>query len=59
MPAGWEDFDAQREANLEQLHQELREDRYVPQALRRVQIPKAGKPGELRPLGIPVIRDRI
>ncbi len=38
---------------------ELREGRYRPQSLRRVHIPKPGKPGEFRPLGIPAIRDRV
>ena len=27
--------------------------------LRRVNIPKAGKSGETRPLGIPALRDRV
>ena len=32
--------------------------RIGPQPLRRVHIPKPGKPGEFRPLGIPTVRDR-
>jgi hypothetical protein len=32
---------------------------YRSQTLRRVNIPKAGKPGETRPLGIPTLRDRV
>jgi len=27
--------------------------------LRRVHIPKSGKPGETRPLGIPTVKDRV
>ena len=54
-----EDYASNLEENLERLHEELRMQRYQPQALRRVHIPKAGKKGELRPLGIPAVRDRI
>ena len=46
-------------ALLDGLAAELREKRYRPQPLRRVHIPKPGKPGEFRPLGIPAIRDRV
>jgi group II intron reverse transcriptase/maturase len=44
---------------LEGLVAELRTGRYRPKALRRVHIPKPGRPGQTRPLGIPTVRDRV
>jgi group II intron reverse transcriptase/maturase len=44
---------------LDRLQSELKEDVYRPQPVRQVQIPKAGKPGEFRTLGIPTIYDRV
>ena len=54
-----EEFKEQLDGQLSQLHNELREDRYKPQPVRQVQIPKAGKAGEYRTLGIPTIYDRV
>ena len=42
-----------------QLSEQLRGSTYRPQAVRRVQIPKPGRPDETRPLGIPTVRDRV
>jgi group II intron reverse transcriptase/maturase len=44
---------------LDGLASELRAGTYRPRPLRRVHIPKPGKPGQLRPLGIPCIADRV
>ena len=52
-------FAAQQEQQLDRLQSELKEDVYRPQPVRQVQIPKAGKPGEFRTLGIPTIYDRV
>jgi group II intron reverse transcriptase/maturase len=46
------------ETFLAAVQTELREERYRPQAVRRVWIPKPGKP-EKRPLGIASVRDRV
>ena len=46
-------------AQLDRLQSELKEDVYRPRPVRQVQIPKAGKPGEFRMLGIPTIYDRV
>jgi len=44
---------------LEGLAARLREQVYRPKSLRRVHIPKPGRPGETRPLGIPTVTDRV
>lgn len=52
-------FEAELEANLERLHRELKEGTYAAQPVQQHLIPKAGKPGQYRPLGIPTIYDRV
>ncbi|MEX1211189.1 MAG: group II intron reverse transcriptase/maturase, partial [Candidatus Nanopelagicales bacterium] len=44
---------------LDGLAAELKERTYRPLPLRRVEIPKPGRPGQVRPLGIPAIKDRV
>jgi group II intron reverse transcriptase/maturase len=44
---------------LDELAKQLRAGTYRPRPLRRVYIPKPGRPGQLRPLGIPCIADRV
>jgi len=52
-----EDFDHDLENNLYKLWNRLSSGSYFPQAVKRVNIPKAS--GGTRPLGIPTIADRI
>jgi RNA-directed DNA polymerase len=52
-------FEAQRDQCFGQLREELCGGRYQPQPVRQVPIPKAGKPGEYRTLGIPTVYDRV
>ena len=47
------------EERLARLHEELRTDSYAPKPVRQQRIPKTGKPGEWRMLGIPTIYDRV
>jgi RNA-directed DNA polymerase len=51
-------FAARLPENLEHLHASLQAGTYVPQAVRRVWIPKPGT-NQQRPLGIPTVRDRV
>jgi RNA-directed DNA polymerase len=54
-----DEFAAQLDQQLDRLQSELKEDVYRPQPVRQVRIPKEGKPGEFRTLGIPTIYDRV
>jgi len=51
-------FEHGLDTNLGRLSEMLRTQRYGPQAIRRVYIPKPGR-SEERPLGIPTVRDRV
>jgi RNA-directed DNA polymerase len=55
----WKAFGEQLDPQLDRLQSELAEEAYKPQPVRQVQIPKTGKPGEFRTLGVPTIYDRV
>jgi RNA-directed DNA polymerase len=50
------DYEANLEGNLQNLLDRAKSGTYVAPPVRRVHIPKAGSPGETRPLGIPICR---
>ena len=54
-----EDYEANLKANLQDLLNRAKSGAYVAPPVRRVHIPKAGSPGETRPLGIPTFEDKI
>jgi RNA-directed DNA polymerase len=51
-------FESHLDENLKRLSDQLRNGTYCPQLIRRHYIPKPGTQ-ELRPLGIPTVRDRV
>ncbi|MGH9847246.1 MAG: group II intron reverse transcriptase/maturase [Blastocatellia bacterium] len=51
-------FAANLDVNLRRLAEDLRDGSYRPQLIRRTWIPKPGS-REMRPLGIPTVRDRV
>jgi RNA-directed DNA polymerase len=55
----WEHYEENLEANLQDLSHRLKRGAYRAKPVRRVYIPKVGKPGELRPLGVPALEDKI
>ena len=53
------EFAEQADEQLNRLQGELMGQSYRPQPVRQVRIPKVGKPGEYRMLGIPSVYDRV
>ena len=53
------DFETDAEKHLNEIQRKLKQDRFEPQPVRRVYIPKPGDPSARRPLGVPVVADRV
>ena len=52
-------FEADWETHLREIQRKLMQRRYKPQPVRRVYIPKTSNAKQLRPLGVPIVADRI
>lgn len=52
------EYEKGKDENLQKLEEELAQEKYQPQAIKRVWIPKPGSK-EKRPLGVPTVRDRV
>jgi group II intron reverse transcriptase/maturase len=55
----WRHYGESLQSNLEELSERLKRGAYRARPVRRVYIAKVGKPGELRPLGVPALEDKI
>jgi group II intron reverse transcriptase/maturase len=55
----WRHYGENLQSNLEELSERLKRGAYRARPVRRVYIAKVGKPGELRPLGVPVLEDKV
>jgi group II intron reverse transcriptase/maturase len=55
----WQHYGEALEENLHDLSHRLQRGAYRAKPVRRVYIRKVGKPGELRPLGVPTLEDKI
>jgi group II intron reverse transcriptase/maturase len=53
------DYEVNLRGNLQALLDRAKSGTYVAPPVRRVHIPKAGSPGETRPLGIPTFEDKL
>jgi RNA-directed DNA polymerase len=53
------DYEADLQGNLQSLLARAHAGTYVAPPVRRVRIPKEGKPGETRPIGIPTFEDKV
>ncbi len=54
-----EHFAADLEANLDELRLELLEERYVPEPVQQIAVPKSSDPREKRTLGLACVRDKV
>lgn len=54
-----EEFEQYLVGETRMLAEQLQGNTYRPTAVKRVHIPKPGRPHETRPLGIPTVRDRV
>jgi group II intron reverse transcriptase/maturase len=54
-----EQYEEDLEGNLTSLLDQFKSGSYYAPAVRRVYIPKEGKPGEERPIGIPTLEDKV
>jgi RNA-directed DNA polymerase len=54
-----DEFAAKLDQQLDRLAEELKANAYRPQPVKKVRIPKDGRPNEYRELGIPTIYDRV
>src|SRR5512145_81917 len=55
----WRHYGENLPSNWEELCERLKRGAYRAKPVRRAYIAKVGKPGELRPLGVPVLEDKI